>query len=64
MSGNRGAPDGSDVVLPFIYVPAGEPAPAEWLSAHPDPVRLAARLVPRPAATVDAPPEMPATDAK
>lgn len=37
------------IVLPFIYVPACAPPPADWLRTHPDAIRLDAVFVPDPA---------------
>jgi hypothetical protein len=35
------------LVVPFIFVPHGDPPPLEWMAAHPDWIRVAATFVPR-----------------
>ncbi len=38
----------SDVlVVPFIFVPHGDPTPTEWLAKRSDPIRVSATFVPR-----------------
>ena len=36
-----------ELKLPFIFVPHGEPEPTEWLSSHPNYIKLPATMVPR-----------------
>jgi len=36
-----------ELKLPFIFVPHGAPEPIEWLSRHPDYIKLPATFVPR-----------------
>jgi len=36
-----------ELKLPFIFVPHGAPEPTEWLSHHPDYIKLPATFVPR-----------------
>jgi len=36
-----------DLVVPFIFVPHGDPEPTEWMARHPGWVRFPATLVPR-----------------
>ncbi len=35
------------LVVPFIFVPHGDPVPHEWLARHSDPIRVPATFVRR-----------------
>ncbi len=48
------------VVLPFIFVPDGEPIPPEWLSRHRDMIQMRATFVPASASSVETGPQRPA----
>jgi len=36
-----------DLVVPFIFVPTGDPDPTEWLAQHPGAIKIPAVFVPR-----------------
>ena len=36
-----------DLVVPFIFVPKGDPEPTEWLAQHPGAIKIPAVFVPR-----------------
>ena len=36
-----------EIKLPFIYVPHGDPEPAEWIERHPDYIKMPATFIPR-----------------
>ena len=49
--------DPNPLVVPFIFVPPGDPLPIEWMREHPDWIRVPATFVPRAPAAGESGPQ-------